>query len=900
MNSNRNAVFIAVGFVAAATSVFCQEPIIVDFDAEMLKCDPNINLETVDINGGADFSPNGIVDMDELALLSTILADTEYPFWQEVVDAFLWNLGTLERVETGCEVVHAGMMTLGDEQTWAMLEKGFSDIGITLHKEDYDFSQAPILAYNGDADGDGVDNLTEYNNCDAQRDWYLILALDDAASSPYSGLTVTTKPEGAAIVNVDGTEYTGKIFLEDQSSVTLEAVPAEGYRFNHWEILDEMTSHIVMDKQNPATITADTLLSVTAVMTSKDSEDFLFENDIKLAESVLMIEDPVWSHDGKKIAYFAAPTSHADTGLYVFNIDTYINSLDNGSTEEAAKHEATIFLAHQEVIHHRLEGMTWTPDDGSLVFGSNNLEYAQNGIDVVYLSKCSSTIADQVEAEGQVEHNILGHLDLNPDAAEVGKAGFPTITYTPEGYKLLVTLEHNVSDQWITEGIYVLDVDNVGNITLPGNKVVDAITDGPTLQKFTTLLPSGDDIITVNSWTQTDWDIYMFTGIQDVLDGMAEPISELADSRTYAVNTDEFYSAFPGFTQDGSFVTYGYDKSGLHQTPPYSYADADFNLMVTTLGRIMDGQEGIPILKPGSQFDVKPAPRGTAFLWVNILEDKYELMVSTFRISKYLELISSSIEGEYITATDFELRNGAGMVFRMPAGTRIFNLPKIGEEEKLFTIFTDPNNNPLEQAVTEFENVLPVYGSINPSGVSFSAPENDVVSLEVSYRDQDVTDEENLAIAGTADNVTKSSNVEVVRIISRDTEANKIVGEIEHLSTYGLVVLSDEQQQDSDGDGVPDYMDDFPDDPRYAEDSDEDGLADEWENHYFGNLDQGPHDDYDNDGYTNFEEFQDERLDPTKPDRQLSIDGIGWLLMVMLCSIGYLLLKKENKKETKT
>ncbi len=47
-------------------------------------------------------------------------------------------------------------------------------------------------------------------------------------------------------------------------------------------------------------------------------------------------------------------------------------------------------------------------------------------------------------------------------------------------------------------------------------------------------------------------------------------------------------------------------------------------------------------------------------------------------------------------------------------------------------------------------------------------------------------------------------------------------------------------------------------------DIDEDGLDDDWEKLHFGNLTQGPNDDFDNDGFSNLLEFENE-TDPTKP-----------------------------------
>jgi hypothetical protein len=49
-----------------------------------------------------------------------------------------------------------------------------------------------------------------------------------------------------------------------------------------------------------------------------------------------------------------------------------------------------------------------------------------------------------------------------------------------------------------------------------------------------------------------------------------------------------------------------------------------------------------------------------------------------------------------------------------------------------------------------------------------------------------------------------------------------------------------------------------------AADSDGDGLPDEWERAYFGDLRYGPDDDPDGDGYTNLEEYN-AGTDPTDP-----------------------------------
>ncbi|WP_288985915.1 DUF1566 domain-containing protein [uncultured Pseudoalteromonas sp.] len=83
-------------------------------------------------------------------------------------------------------------------------------------------------------------------------------------------------------------------------------------------------------------------------------------------------------------------------------------------------------------------------------------------------------------------------------------------------------------------------------------------------------------------------------------------------------------------------------------------------------------------------------------------------------------------------------------------------------------------------------------------------------------------------------------------------------------TTMKRVTVQDELTalQDSDGDDVPDELDTYPDDMRYAFDSDLDGMADKWEEAYGFNPfnsesmnNQGPNDDYDDDSFSNLVEF---------------------------------------------
>ena len=74
---------------------------------------------------------------------------------------------------------------------------------------------------------------------------------------------------------------------------------------------------------------------------------------------------------------------------------------------------------------------------------------------------------------------------------------------------------------------------------------------------------------------------------------------------------------------------------------------------------------------------------------------------------------------------------------------------------------------------------------------------------------------------------------------------------------------SNPNEADSDGDNVPDGLDVR---PASSTDSEPDGLPDDWETFWFGNLDPTGTGDPDGDGLSNAKEF-DQGTDPTKPDQ---------------------------------
>ncbi len=145
--------------------VFSAPGMVVDFDAAMTGA--GLNPLTTDGNGSAAGTPNGILDSDELAVLSFVLADSSNPYFASARAAYVKNLAQMN-TDLGAPyaavygVPLAGYMTLGDTNTVARATAILMSVGKTLTLSGYDVSQSAVFAYNADPDQDMRSNLVEY------------------------------------------------------------------------------------------------------------------------------------------------------------------------------------------------------------------------------------------------------------------------------------------------------------------------------------------------------------------------------------------------------------------------------------------------------------------------------------------------------------------------------------------------------------------------------------------------------------------------------------------------------------------------------------------------------------------------------------------------------------------
>jgi len=207
--SSGTAAVMTAALLASAAPALAQTPaaLTVDFDAAMNGL--RFNPATVDANRDSTDAGNGMLDADEMALVSAILANpslnlkarggvdqaaVKAAFEQARESARTDLKALLGTYPTAAEVV-AGYVLLGKGSfdSYNAMSAGF---GAPLKS---DYSQAlqvgKWLAFDGDADGDGVSNLIEYKGTIAQgRAAYIKAALDPAIKPVAPAQTATAAP----------------------------------------------------------------------------------------------------------------------------------------------------------------------------------------------------------------------------------------------------------------------------------------------------------------------------------------------------------------------------------------------------------------------------------------------------------------------------------------------------------------------------------------------------------------------------------------------------------------------------------------------------------------------------------------------------------------------------------
>ena len=187
---------------------------IVDLDA-IIQGSSYATPQLDDLNGPG-CGMNGMLDADEFAVLTTILADAGHPHhtaihaaWQTNLAQMTSDLGpALLATDPGLDLFLAAFATLGSPDDWMTIEYQLLftyEPATRPAQSNYDLSQASLLAQDGDLDGDGITNRDEYRVSDDRAD-YLLRVMDNAQSDA-PGVWYVDKDTPAAEGAQDGATW---------------------------------------------------------------------------------------------------------------------------------------------------------------------------------------------------------------------------------------------------------------------------------------------------------------------------------------------------------------------------------------------------------------------------------------------------------------------------------------------------------------------------------------------------------------------------------------------------------------------------------------------------------------------------------------------------------------------
>jgi hypothetical protein len=591
-------------------------------------------------------------------------------------------------------------------------------------------------------------------------------------------------------------------------------------------------------------------------------ENVHVENDTGLVGSVTLLSSPVWSHDGKKVAFIGQLYHGLQKGIHVYDFMT--------------QSVTTLVSEGDEVFNTMTHtGMAWSPDDESLYFTSMVRDHHHES-----LIKCSSSTPNQILAPGQMEIFIKGS-DISGDIE--GTIYSPCVLKTETGYKLLfcMGLDECPSNEYFYNywGVRYWDMDEQGNLIGESHKVLwfdsySAVFSGLSVSS------TGDQFVMAVAQTE-QWSaentVYLVTGLRDIMAGTSATIDNYnTDPRVRIIDGDHSFKTWPRFSQDGTRIFFNKDFSGrFFQTAPTlrnewhgfgNSFECDFDIMSTTVADVLASVPPTRIPKWGNQLRVEPSEGGTRLVWV---DDSFNYLVaSTLRFTKNLALAGG------VTTDDFELPDGSGTTLNIPAGTTVTGMADPGATTIPVSVYTPIS--PIQEAILDVGGV-PVVRKFAPSGLFFQ-PSG---SMTIHYGDAEVRglDEETLEVL----HMPESGEPQALPISERNTDENYVVIPVPGFSQFG-VGGNFLPGYDGDEDGLEDRfetMDLDPDTPG-VQNPFNPYVTDATGNNFDPNPDGIPdgQNDWDGDGISNEDEFRlgsnpiDPESMPPMPLAALPIAGV--------------------------
>ena len=300
--------------------------------------------------------------------------------------------------------------------------------------------------------------------------------------------------------------------------------------------------------------------------------------------------------------------------------------------------------------------------------------------------------------------------------------------------------------------------------------------------------------------------------IQNITDGIEQPIASLSDPRITAIRAGESdnFAHTPRFSENMDLVFFMEDWNNVFRGGDFfgTLAAGNSDIMIANA----DGTgNDYRLALAGNQYGATPMPGGTRLVYTGDVNGGTRIYVASLRIITPVTgvVIGAPEDNVVQTTTEQVASDPSGTAVTITTGT-VIDFPDGEDVPQEIQVATPtepvaPEQLPVELGVDD----IPVVREFGPSGTTFDP----AITVTITCTEQELAgfDSENLRVFIYNETSGVYEELDpILHNVRSGPEWNQVSFDVTHFSRYGVGVSAD-----TDGDGVADYQD---------VDSDNDGI----------------------------------------------------------------------------
>ena len=371
-----------------------------------------------------------------------------------------------------------------------------------------------------------------------------------------------------------------------------------------------------------------------------DDRHVVFQDVDIMDDSVADELFPTWSHDGKSIAY----TRRDDTDPGSWNI--WVKQVDPP--------EAPVQLTENSDNVHIYSVPEFSPDQSHILFTASRAASEYEIEDLTEIKRVSADGSGSPEV-------IVSDVGVNWYLSDVSSSCN------------LMLAERSPQEPW-TLNIYSMEISPDGQpVPGGGQALTDLPLDPERYFDDSQINDTCERIVCQSGRYPEIADVYLFNGIQEILNGSEDPPESHLDERFVPLADNTNYQATAHFSGDGSYVYYCEDALGvfdvefMENNPHLPWPDITSNSHWEIFAVNPDVPEEkikLNYYRPYSQGVLSASPDGTKIAFVSDNRDDGDGVIDTD-----IYIVTLKVQQLIDTLVDEEIVDGSGTTLELPAGS---------------------------------------------------------------------------------------------------------------------------------------------------------------------------------------------------------------------------------------